>query len=248
MNSIVGCHWTVRSDDARLRFATLADALNTEGEEINANWMSRLVRVEAGSAAYYVKSYASRGRGLRRWIGRSRLRAEWENLLLFRAMGIATADVEAYGEEKDENGYRGALVTREIKGTRDLADLAREESEFLLDREWRKAVIRRLSEAVRTMHERGFVHNDLKWRNILVELDREPGVYIIDCPMGRTMAGPFLARGRIKALACLDKVGKWSLSRTDRLRFYLAYRNRCRLDRSDKGEIRKVLGFFSGRE
>ena len=55
--------------------------------------MSRLVRIEADQSAYYVKCYASRGRGLRRFMGRSRIRAEWENLQWFRAIGVPTADV-----------------------------------------------------------------------------------------------------------------------------------------------------------
>jgi hypothetical protein len=52
----------------------------------------------------------------------------------------------------------------------------------------------------------------------------------------------------IKDLACLDKVAKYHLSATQRLRFYLQYRDRNRLDARDKKRIRQVLGFFEGRE
>jgi hypothetical protein len=51
-----------------------------------------------------------------------------------------------------------------------------------------------------------------------------------------------------KDLACLDKVAKQVLSRTQRLRFYLQYRGRQRLNQVDKRRIRQVLRFFEGRE
>ncbi|WHU44968.1 heptose kinase, partial [Pseudomonas fulva] len=45
-----------------------------------------------------------------------------------------------------------------------------------------------------------------------------------------------------------DKVAKYHLSATQRLRFYLQYRGRDRLNARDKKRIRQVLGFFEGRE
>lgn len=241
-------NWSIAGEGVPSAFQTLQAAVASEGEEINANWMSRLVLVQADENRYYVKVYASRGRGLRRWLGRSRLRAEWENLLLFRDLGVPTAEVVAFGETMTSTGYQGALVIREISGTRDLASLDRENHPVLEDRVWRAGAIRRLAAAVRTLHDHGFIHNDLKWRNILVEPEADPGVYIIDCPQGRRMPGPFMSRGRIKDMACLDKVAKHRISRSERLRFYLACKGRRRLQPSDKGEIRKILSFFSGRE
>jgi hypothetical protein len=51
-----------------------------------------------------------------------------------------------------------------------------------------------------------------------------------------------------KDLACLDKVAKYRLSATQRLRFYLQYRGRERLNAADKRRIRHVVTFFEGRE
>lgn len=242
--------WVIESLDARDRalFPDLDGAIENTGEEINANWMSRLIFSRADHSAFYIKVYASRGRGLRRWLGRSRLRAEWENLLLFADLGVPTAEVVAYGEQQGQAGYRGVLVTREIDSTVDLAQMVRDKHPQLANPLWRKHVIHRLSDGVRKLHAHGFIHNDLKWRNILVESKTDPGVFIIDCPLGRKMRGPFLTRGRIKDLACLDKVGHEVLSRADRLRFYLAYTGRKKLNRRDKAIIARVLGFFAGRE
>ena len=239
--------WFVK-EEVRNLFPDHAAAAGAPGEEINGNWMSRLVRYRDGDDYYYIKTYTSRGRGLRKFLGRSRIRAEWENLHAFVAMGIPTADLVAYGESVTGGSYCGTLITREVRGTSDLAALVDDRHPVLGSRQWRSQVIGRLSEAVHKMHGSGFVHSDLKWRNILVEVTDDPGVYLIDCPLGRKMSGPFLARGRIKDLACLDKVARKQLSKMERLRFYLAYKGKSRLDVKDKKEIHRVLRFFEGRE
>ena len=239
--------WAVK-EEVRELFPDHAAAIGAPGEEINGNWMSRLVRCRDGNDYYYIKTYTSRGRWLRRFIGRSRTRAEWENLQAFVAMGIPTADLVAYGESCTSGSYSGTLITREVRGTRDLAALADRGHPLLGDRQWRLQIIRRLSETVQNMHGHGFVHNDLKWRNILVDVTADPMVYLIDCPLGRRMPGPFLVRGRIKDLACLDKIARQQLSKMERLRFYLAYKGKSRLSAKDKKEIYRVLQFFERRE
>ena len=96
------------------------------------------------------------------------------------------------------------------------------------------------------MHDHHFTHNDLKWRNLLVNPAAE--LFLIDCPSGSFWWGPALRYRIIKDLACLDKVAKQHLSRTQRLRFYLQYRGRQQLNASDKQRLRKIIGFFEGRE
>ena len=73
-------------------------------------------------------------------------------------------------------------------------------------------------------------------------------MYLIDCPSGGVWWGVFLKYRVVKDLACLDKVAKYQLSRTQRLRFYLDYTGRQRLAAEDKQRIRKILAFFEGRE
>lgn len=239
--------WRVTPAEAAL-FPDRKTSAALVGAEINANWMSRLALVEHKGSRYYVKTYVSRGRGLRKYLGRSRLRAEWENLQQFTVMGLPTADLVAYGEAGRGNNYLGVLVTREVRGSMDLATLSGEQGHYIMDRRWRLAVIRRLAEAVGTMHRCGFVHGDLKWRNILVSTGSEPEVFLIDCPMGRYLSGVLLERGRIKDLACLDKLGRRHLSRQDRLRFYLACRGSSALNPSQKQEIARIVSFFDGRD
>jgi Ser/Thr protein kinase RdoA (MazF antagonist) len=98
------------------------------------------------------------------------------------------------------------------------------------------------------MHDQGFAHNDLKWRNILVDEKPYPNVFMIDCPSGAFWWGPLLEYRMIKDLACLDKLGKQVLSRTQRLRFYHDYAGRRALTALDKKRIKAVAHFFRGRE
>jgi hypothetical protein len=52
----------------------------------------------------------------------------------------------------------------------------------------------------------------------------------------------------VKDLACLDKVAKYRLTRTQRLRFYLRYKDMDRLRSEDKKEITRIQHFFKDRE
>lgn len=237
-------------------FASLEAVFALEGELIARDPLSRVLRVEVGGKRYYVKRYVGNGKSLlRRWFGLRglfgipRVRREWENLLAFRAWGIPTATLVAYGLERRWGGFsRGALVTEEVPNTVDLARIARTHDPRLQDRRWFAAVSRQIALATRRFHAAGFAHNDLKWRNLLVDDSDSPTVTLIDCPCGSYWWGPFLQYRMIKDLACLDKVGKYHLSRSQRLRFYLDYMNRTHLEAGDKQRIRRILRFFSGRE
>ena len=52
----------------------------------------------------------------------------------------------------------------------------------------------------------------------------------------------------IKDLACLDKIAKHHLSRSQRLAFFKLYLGKQRLDRMDRKQLRAILNFFKGRE
>src|SRR5690554_8206835 len=98
------------------------------------------------------------------------------------------------------------------------------------------------------MHRHGFAHNDLKWRNVLVEQGPGADIHLIDCPGGTFWWGPFLQRRIIKDLACLDKVAKYQLSRTQRLRFYLYYTGQARLQPEDRRRLRRIVEYFRSEE
>jgi tRNA A-37 threonylcarbamoyl transferase component Bud32 len=230
------------------RFADLDCIFALEGEVVAKDSMTRTQRVEINGRNYYVKRYAGLGKKpLRRWFAKPRVQSEWENLGHFAGWGIPTARLVAFGlEQRGSRFRRGALITEEIPGTTDLRRIVRNQDPRLKSRRWRDGVMRQLAAIVRCLHDHRFAHGDLKWRNILI--DRVDRVFLIDSPSGDFWHPPFLEYRIIKDLACLDKFARRSLSRTDRLRFYLHYAGKPKLDGIDRKRLRKILAFFAGRD
>ena len=182
---------------------------------------------------YYVKRYRKAGKGLRKYFGRPRIQGEWQNLQWFAKWGIPTAPVVAYGMQRSFGRFiRGAMITQEIPNTIDLAQLARTNDVRLQNRAWVNQISLQLAKMAHTLHENRFIHNDLKWRNILV--DDQNKLYLIDCPLGGFWRGQFLKYRIIKDIANLDNIAKYKLSRTQRLRFYLQYLGHTHLTDADK--------------
>ncbi|EJM14644.1 Mn2+-dependent serine/threonine protein kinase [Pseudomonas sp. GM18] len=228
-------------------FGSLDAVFALTGEQLTCDPLSEVIRVQRNGVNYYVKRYVSAGKGLRRYLGTPRVKAEWQNLKRFAKWGIPTAEVVAWGLERHGVAYaRGAMITRELPHTEDLSALANRHDPKLADRAWVDTVSRQLAGYTRTMHDNRFTHNDLKWRNLLV--DDETRLFLIDCPNGDFWRGFWLKYRITKDLACLDKVAKYHLSATQRLRFYLQYRQCARLNAADKKRIRHVVRFFEGRE
>lgn len=221
-------------------------ALN--GEEISRSPLSRVIKFHSKGKNYYVKIYHRAGRHLRQWFGRSRIRAEWENLLLFESLGIKIPKIIAFGEEKNRGQFCGALITEELVDYIDMKKFATIFADKLKTYHWCTEVIRQIADCTLRLHRVNFIHNDLKWRNILMNNDGEPVVYFIDCPVGRRRVGFQFKRGVIKDLACLDKYAKWHLSRTFRLRFFCMYHQIKKITPAHKNKIRKILKFYQGRE
>ena len=231
----------------RAEFGDLASVFALEGKRLTRDPLSEVVLIERDGVRYYVKRYWGAGKGLRRYIGRPRVKAEWQNLKNFAKWGIPTAPIVAYGLERKGGAFvRGALITRELEHTRDLALMAKKGDERLRDAGWVDGVSRQLARATRALHDHHFAHNDLKWRNLLV--NEQAQLFLIDCPTGSFWWGPFLRYRVIKDLACLDKVASKVLTRSQRLRFFLQYRGRERLSSGDKRRVRQIVKFFEGRE
>lgn len=242
--------WKIVTDldaAAARAFAGLDAVFALEGEPIARDPLSEVIRVEIEGLRYYVKRYWAAGKGLRRYLGRPRVKAEWQNLKHFERWGIPVAPLVAWGLQRRAGAFmRGALITLEVPNTVDMAAMAQKADPRLSDGRWVKRVSEKLARATRTLHDHRFAHNDLKWRNLLVNDADE--LFLIDCPSGDFWRGPLLRRRIVKDLACLDKVAKYQLSRSQRLRFYLQYQRRTHLIAADRAVISQVLAYFEGRE
>ncbi|MDX9944592.1 MAG: lipopolysaccharide kinase InaA family protein [Azonexus sp.] len=250
------CHPEYATGESGRAFASLDAVFALKGERVTSDPESEVIRVCIDGVLYYVKRYtigrrklARRWFGLRDIFGPQRAVNEWQNLQRFRAWGLPTATLVAWGQERRGGRFlRAALVTEALCDTEDLSKLYYQRDSRLRDRRWVNAVSAQVAACTRTIHAHGFAHNDLKWRNLLVTSGEDPKIFLIDCPNGGFWIRPFLDYRIIKDLACLDKVAKQALSRTQRLRFYLQYVGRPRLTAVDKPKLRKILHFFAGRE
>lgn len=225
-------------------FKDLDSVFSLSGQLITQDRLSELLKVSVMGENYYVKRYYLAGKNLRRYLGEPRVKSEWINLQWFAQHGIATAEVVACGMERRLLGFkRGALITREIPGAVDLASLARSHDPRLSNERWVNQISLQAAEMLYKMHQHGFIHNDFKWRNLLV--DSSDKLYVIDCPLGRFWYGPFLRYRILKELAMLDRVAKYRFRRTQRLRFFLNYRRARRLTPQDK---KLLYRFFQRKE
>jgi tRNA A-37 threonylcarbamoyl transferase component Bud32 len=214
-----------------------------QGESITKDKISDVIKVALDGKNFYVKRYYKPRSKKAGWFKRSRVRAEWENLQFFSSLGIPTPTLVGWGEQGKGSQFQGALITEELVGTQDLATLDKQGSELFDQPQWFKHTAQKIALYTRLMHEQRFMHLDLKWRNILVGPGERPEVYFFDCPSGKRLSSLLFRRGRLKDLACLDKIGRKRLRRTQRLAFYKYYVGCDKLTPEQKEMAKKVDRF-----
>ncbi|MEY1662252.1 lipopolysaccharide kinase InaA family protein [Isoalcanivorax beigongshangi] len=230
-------------------FHSLDQVFALAGTPVTRDPISDVIRIERHGIGFYIKRYWNRNhrRGWRDYLRHPRVQREWENLARFAAWHIPTASVVANGLERRQWGFvRGAMITREIASTESLATLAERADPRFDQPGWVARISRQVADITRTLHRQRFAHNDLKWRNLLV--DHNDIVYLIDCPTGTFWRGPFLQHRIAKDLACLDKLGRRHLSSAQRLAFYRHYRGNAPLTARHRRQLAKVRDYFTGRD
>lgn len=202
---------------------------------------TRVYRVPVDGAVCFVKLYLEPS-GFQCLYKRPRGWMEWRNLARLKQLGVSVPEPLLYGSIRDAQGQRwSVLVTQAVEGAVDLAQLMHLNPEYFADRHWFRALVISLGTQVRRMHDAGFAHNDLNWRNVLVSPEPEPRTWIFDCPRGRRWFGPFRRYRVVKDLTHLDKLGRRWLSRSQRLLFFQAYCGHAVLTKADRRLLRRVL-------
>ncbi len=251
----MGCYWHIETAFQGSALARalpdLAAAEANPGRQINGSPQAdcRVFIRDIDGRNFFIKHYRAQAWSWRHLLGRSKAATEWRNLLYFRSLGIPTPIPVAMGERRRFGVFNsGVLVTAEVVGAIDLARLARERNGLLHERAWYAELCRQLGSSLRCLHDRGFAHNDINWRNVLLTLEPGLTVYFFDCPTGRRWVWPFLGFRIVKDLTHLDKLGRCYLSRSQRLRFFLSYRGHDRLDAGDKRLLRRLIRRQAGAE
>ena len=225
-------------------FSSMKAVFKLEGRIISKSSQSEIFSQEIEGKTYFVKRYF-RSKGLASWLGQSRFRLETKNQQWFNQIGIPAARVVVFGEHAFLlKTLTGVLITEGVSDTRELSELANNAADKFDEKHWREAIILQLAAITSKLHQARFCHNDLHWRNILVQqshASEAPKIFLIDCPSGKKLIWPLLNYRKLKDLANLDKLAPNYLSRTQRLRFFLLYRNSSKLTNADKKIVREVL-------
>ncbi|MCG3150021.1 MAG: hypothetical protein PCFJNLEI_03488 [Verrucomicrobiae bacterium] len=182
-------------------------------------------RVELGGKTVFIKKYWANNFG-QLWsgalrgtlFGKTKARREYENLVRLREWGFDAPAPVAYGEERRAGWVvRSCLVSEAIPAAVSLDE--------------HRQIPLELADYVRRLHAHNFVHHDLYWRNIILSGNR---FFLLDAHKG----GP---GDTAHDLATLDAAAPFFFRRSQRLRFFLRYRQHDRLTDDDKQLLRRVL-------
>jgi hypothetical protein len=122
---------------------------------------------------YFYPTWKKRIRGMFRgtFFGMHRGEAESRALDTMRGMGISGVRPVAYGSQRLGRFLAACfLITEAVPQSLNLTTFAQRvrRGEIALDLRQRREAIRRLATQIAYMHERGFAHGQLFWRNILI--------------------------------------------------------------------------------
>ena len=203
-----------------------------------------------GDMDAFFKLYHHRESGWSFWMRASKARREFHNYAAFERLGLPAADRIACGEERNAFGIlqRAFIITRAVPDATELDDYFQSKPPSAE----RRHILRELAGIVRRLHSAHFYYCDLVWRNILVSnpprvtpakgSDAGPRLFLIDCPRGG-FARFGRARKQLRDLASLDKTAAHLCSRTERLRFLLAYLGQRRLDDEGRALVHACLAY-----
>jgi len=181
----------------------------------------------AGVREVFFKLYQYSGASWHFWLRRSKARCEYDNYAVFENIGVPTARRLACGEERDALGRlrRAFILTEAISRAWTLPQFVEEygpDRGTPKHRQLRDELSRQIALLTRRIHDAGFFHYDLVWRNILVTWvpHEQPKIWWIDCPRGGFSRQ---RRRQVKDLASLDKMASKHCTRGERLSFLKSY-------------------------
>ncbi len=195
-----------------------------------------------GSAGFFLKRQENHVHRtlLHPWRGVPTLVREMRNLARYQAAGVPTLVPVYFAQRRIEGRMRALLLTEELLAYRSLSDWMRDwRRAGWPPREERTMILSALAELLRRMHRHHLQHNccypkhlflrrdDAAWQACIIDLEKTKRT------LRRNSA-------RIRDLSTLHRHAPY-WSRSDRLRFFLAYLGLDRLDARAKGLARKVL-------
>ena len=165
------------------RFPTMQTVFQVSAKIISKSSQSEIFSQDIDGKTYYIKRYF-RSKNIGSWLGFSRFQKELKNQLWFNQQGISSAKVVAFGEHRFLlKTLKGVLITEGVNDTKELSEIAKNTPEKFTDKQWRDAIISQLADITAQLHHNRFCHNDLHWRNILIQQiskSHEAKIFLID--------------------------------------------------------------------
>ena len=192
---------------------------------------------------FFLKVYAYRGLWrLRTIFIVSRAGREYRNLLRMASLGFDVPQPVAYGQERTLGFVSESfLLTRAVENAVDLRRLIDEPGAAPFPPPppaERRRLIEEFARTLRRAHDERFFIHTLRFRNLLLWFrEGRYGLSVIDVPFAGIWRYRFLpGAGRVRDLAVLMRGARALLSRTERMRFALAYG-------ADRRLLRKAQAF-----
>ena len=210
-------------------------AFSLEGEVRRQLEARRTLRFEAAGRGYYVKLHRGVGWGeIAKNLATGRLPVvgadnEWQAIRRLEELGVATMKAVAYGRRGANPARQESFViTEELAPTISLEDFCRDWPAQPPPPALKRALIARVADMTRRMHEGGMNHRDYYLCHFLLHLDPPPApdslrVSLIDLHRAQ-LRGRTPRRWRDKDLASLHfSTMLIGLTSRDRMRFLRAY-------------------------
>jgi tRNA A-37 threonylcarbamoyl transferase component Bud32 len=173
-------------------------------------------------------------------LGGIRAKNEYRVLTLMRRLGIQAVRPIAYGVRR-RYGFvsRSFLITEAVPESMALSTFIQRyggtpgvgQSATVI--KLRRRILVQLARQIRHMHDAGFVHRDLFWRNVLIRPlpNQQFEFYFLDVSVGRRIrVRQWRQEAIVRDLAAMGVMAPAFCSRADQLRFIRAYLQINRID------------------
>jgi heptose I phosphotransferase len=203
-------------------------------------------RFEIGDQAFYLKRNFIHPVELWKKLSRGKLPPrgaleEWESILAVGRAGIPTVTPVAFGERTFLGMERVSFtVTEELYDTRPLDEIVRERFQKSAHFPEKRSLIAKMATLARRLHGAGMNHQDFYLNHFFLGKDNE--LYLLDLQrVQRRSRVP--RRYQIKDLGQLNYSVQYygGFTRTDRMRFLLAYLDRKKLSREEKRLALRII-------
>lgn len=164
---------------------------------------------------------------------------EYLNILMFNQYAIPSLALVYYGEQAQRGRIQSVLITKALTSFSPLDD-AHLMSQLSSDIKLRKAVIQAIAAVVARMHAHGIQHSCLYPKHIFVNIHDPQAILVRLIDLEKAKTKLFKSAASKHDLSTLFRHSH-AWRNTDKMRFYLAYKESSRLSSSLKKTLVDIL-------